>query len=64
MASRLEYRSHERDRGGQAEETVSIVSDTYNDSRRNYVLRVTALGMQEDGIKNASSTWHLRRFAG
>lgn len=42
---------HARERGGEAEDKVSIAFDTYNDSRRNYVLRVTALGLQEDGIK-------------
>ena len=42
---------HARERGGAAEDKVSIAFDTYNDSRRNYVLRVTALGLQEDGIK-------------
>lgn len=42
---------HARERGGEAEDKVSIALDTYNDSRRNYVFRVTALGLQEDGIK-------------
>ncbi|MGQ0537867.1 MAG: DUF5916 domain-containing protein [Gemmatimonadaceae bacterium] len=42
---------HARERGGEAEDKVSISIDTYNDNRRTYVLRVSALGLQEDGIK-------------
>ena len=42
---------HARERGSGPEDKVSIAIDTYNDSRRVYVLRVTALGLQEDGIK-------------
>lgn len=42
---------HGRERGSGPEDKVSIAIDTYNDSRRVYVLRVTALGLQEDGIK-------------
>lgn len=42
---------HARERGNGPEDKVSIAIDTYNDSRRTYVLRVTALGLQEDGIK-------------
>lgn len=42
---------HARERGVGPEDKVSISIDTFNDSRRNYVLRVTSLGLQEDGIK-------------
>jgi hypothetical protein len=42
---------HARERSVGPEDKVSISIDTYNDSRRNYVFRVTSLGLQEDGIK-------------
>lgn len=42
---------HARERGVGPEDKVSISIDTFNDSRRTYVLRVTSLGLQEDGIK-------------
>jgi hypothetical protein len=42
---------HGRERSVGPEDKVSIAIDTFNDSRRNYVFRVTSLGLQEDGIK-------------
>jgi hypothetical protein len=43
--------THARERSVGPEDKVSIAIDTFNDSRRNYVFRVTSLGLQEDGIK-------------
>ncbi|MGH7711328.1 MAG: carbohydrate binding family 9 domain-containing protein, partial [Gemmatimonadaceae bacterium] len=49
--SKLRAAMHARERSVGPEDKVSIAIDTFNDSRRNYVFRVTSLGLQEDGVK-------------
>ena len=49
--TKLRGAMHPRERGVGPEDKVTISIDTFNDSRRNYVFRVTSLGLQEDGIK-------------
>ncbi|MGI8498464.1 MAG: DUF5916 domain-containing protein [Gemmatimonadaceae bacterium] len=40
-----------RERGGESDDRVTILLDTFNDQRRAYEFRATPLGIQSDGVK-------------